>query len=281
LIGSAILASARMTVETGNRKRVTGNKNMGKKEPPKEEKGETAPLWIISFADMISLLMAFFVMLLTLATAKSGNLCNEGIGIFEHSMNGFRRTIAGFGVPELFGSGNEALEFDTDRAHFALDSKDEQQPGQRTVDGAEEKTRRLFQVLDRQAHTFKSQVRGKSPEFTAAPIQFGQNDSRINEQAANYLSQFTIALGQAQNPENLSIYIVGFDPNATTIKDQWVNSARRAQATAAFIQNKLGPGSKIKIFSWGGGAGGEWSAGSGTVSRGAEILIAVLNGENK
>ena len=36
----------------------------GKPKPPEEE-GEGAPLWMISFADMASLLMAFFVMLTT------------------------------------------------------------------------------------------------------------------------------------------------------------------------------------------------------------------------
>ncbi|OQA02493.1 MAG: flagellar motor protein MotB [Planctomycetes bacterium ADurb.Bin401] len=38
------------------------------KKPQEEESGESAPLWIVSFADMISLLMAFFVMLTTFAS---------------------------------------------------------------------------------------------------------------------------------------------------------------------------------------------------------------------
>ena len=39
-----------------------------KQKPPEEESGDGAPLWIISFADMISLLMAFFVMLSTFSS---------------------------------------------------------------------------------------------------------------------------------------------------------------------------------------------------------------------
>jgi outer membrane protein OmpA-like peptidoglycan-associated protein len=44
----------------------------GKPKPPEEEGGEGAPLWIISFADMISLLMAFFVMLSTFSNFGPG-----------------------------------------------------------------------------------------------------------------------------------------------------------------------------------------------------------------
>lgn len=38
------------------------------KPKPEEESAESAPLWIISFADMMSLLMAFFVMLSTFSS---------------------------------------------------------------------------------------------------------------------------------------------------------------------------------------------------------------------
>jgi len=41
---------------------------MPKPKPQEEEGGEGAPLWIVSFADMAALLMAFFVMLTTFAS---------------------------------------------------------------------------------------------------------------------------------------------------------------------------------------------------------------------
>ncbi len=44
-----------------------------KKQQQEEESGESAPLWIVSFADMISLLMAFFVMLTTFASFGPGD----------------------------------------------------------------------------------------------------------------------------------------------------------------------------------------------------------------
>jgi outer membrane protein OmpA-like peptidoglycan-associated protein len=45
-----------------------GHKHKPKAPPQEEESAEGAPLWIISFADMMSLLMAFFVMLSTFSS---------------------------------------------------------------------------------------------------------------------------------------------------------------------------------------------------------------------
>jgi flagellar motor protein MotB len=250
-----------------------------KKQAPVEEKGETAPLWIISFADMISLLMAFFVMLLTMATAKSGTLCNEGLGVFEHSVGSFRKAVAGFGMPELFGSGSESLEFESDRAHFGLSTTDEQLPAQRTTDGAEEKTRRLFQVLDRQSHTFKAQIRGRNPEFTAIPIHFSEKRTTLSKEGADYLSQLAVTLQEVKNPEKVMIYIVGVASKETTIRDQWILSAKRAQTTAQFLKSKLPANTKIRIFCWGAGTGGEWTASGTPPSKEVDILMAILNND--
>lgn len=64
---------------------------MAGKPKPQEESGEGAPLWIISFADMVSLLMAFFVMLTTFS----------GFGPMESIR--LRKVISATLAPDLYG----------------------------------------------------------------------------------------------------------------------------------------------------------------------------------
>jgi len=111
--------------------------------PVQEEKGECAPLWIISFADMISLLMAFFVMLLTMSTANSGKLCNEGEGIFEKTLYGFRRSIEGFGMPGLFGEARDGLYLDSSKVYYPISGANDGE-ATRTIDAREERVRQAF-----------------------------------------------------------------------------------------------------------------------------------------
>ena len=59
-----------------------------------EEEAEGAPAWIVSFADMITLLLAFFVLLQSFAQEQDPELFHQGQG-------SFRRSISGFGIPDL------------------------------------------------------------------------------------------------------------------------------------------------------------------------------------
>jgi hypothetical protein len=52
---------------------------------------------------MISRLMAFFVMLLTMAHEKSGFITNEGEGIFEATISGFKRSTRYSGCRNVGG----------------------------------------------------------------------------------------------------------------------------------------------------------------------------------
>jgi outer membrane protein OmpA-like peptidoglycan-associated protein len=250
---------------------------MGHKKaaPPQEEKGESAPLWIISFADMISLLMAFFVMLLTMATAKSGKLCNEGEGVFERTLYGFRRSIEGFGIPGLFGDADEGLYFDSPKVYYPIEEGADPS-ARRTIDAREERIRRDFRKLAGRTRTYEAQIQGRSPDFLVLPVTFAQGQSVLNEAAQRHLNGFLADLKGFRAVEGLNLYVVGLAPDEPDPQRQWLLSAQRAQTVAQFLRNGLPAETLSRVFSWGAAAGGDWVKKDSPLSPQAQIAIAIL-----
>ncbi len=248
----------------------------GKPKPQlAEEKGECAPLWIISFADMISLLMAFFVMLLTMSTSKSGKLCNEGEGVFEMTLYGFRRSIEGFGIPGLFGDADEGLYFDNAKVYYPIEDGSDHTV-RRTIDAAEERIRRDFRKLERRTRTYEAQIRGRDPDFLVLPVTFAQGQSALSEAAQRHLSSFLADLQGFGPVEGLNLYVVGLAADEPEPQQQWLLSAQRAEVAAQFLRNGLPTGTQSRVFSWGAAAGGDWVKRDSPISSQAQIAIAIL-----
>jgi outer membrane protein OmpA-like peptidoglycan-associated protein len=246
-----------------------------------EEAGEKAPLWIISFADMISLLMAFFVMLLTMAHEKSGKIVNEGEGIFEATISGFKQSTEGFGLPEIFGgkqdqhgTPEEALYFDSHKTYYAVEG--DETPN-RTIDAAEERIRRVFSRLGKHAKTCKSQLQWGQPDFVVTPITFKPGQFVLDASAKDFLTKFTTDL-QESSADKLQLYIVGLASRETSEKQQWMLSAKRAEIVANFIRGNLPPGSQWSIYSWGAGTGSNWVAQDNIIVEQSPIFIGVVRG---
>ncbi len=246
-----------------------------KAAPPQEEKGECAPLWIISFADMISLLMAFFVMLLTMSTAKSGKLCNEGEGIFEKTLYGFRRSIEGYGLPSLFGAADDVVYFDSPKVYYPI-SEGGDKEAVRTIDGREELLRRDFHKLAQRTRTSEAQIQGRNPNFLVLPVTFAPGESALSERGRSLLSRFLTDLAGFGSVEGLTLYVVGLAADESDPQQQWLLSAQRAHAAAQFLRDGMPVGTPCRVFSWGAGAGGDWVAKDSPISHQSQIAIATL-----
>jgi len=70
--------------------------------------------------------------------------------------------------------------------------------------------------------------------------------------------------------------VVGLAADEPDEKQQWLLSARRAQAVADFLRTELPSEANCRVFSWGAAAGGDWVNQDGPMSPQSQIAVAVL-----
>jgi outer membrane protein OmpA-like peptidoglycan-associated protein len=248
-----------------------------KKKAQEEEGGEKAPLWIISFADMISLLMAFFVMLQTLATEHTPALFTSGRGAFVAAMGDFRRNIDYFGVPKLFGKNGENLPFRTAKQKHNFNSPDPQPVTNSAADGDQEKQRRLFTDLSQSSKTDRPQLTGRIQDYIFIPAQFTAGSSQLDSETTARLTQYISAFEYAGVSHNAVIYVVGAAPDVLSPSEQWLVSEQRARNVAEFLSTALPEALRENIYWWGAGAGGSWFASMNSIKSQNHILIVTFN----
>ncbi|MHC4646031.1 MAG: flagellar motor protein MotB, partial [Planctomycetota bacterium] len=104
-----------------------------------EESGPKVPAYIVTFSDMVTLLLTFFVMLLALASTRDPELFNKGRGAFVQA-------IQDFGLGILYGM-KDKPDFGHVKNKYFIKTPDRHYEG-RTIDEKEERVRRLFKSLD-------------------------------------------------------------------------------------------------------------------------------------
>ena len=232
-----------------------------------KESSPKVPAYIVTFSDMVTLLLTFFVMLLSLATVQDPELFNIGRGSFVQS-------IRELGLGMLYGT-KPKPNFGNVKIKYFIHSPVSLLEG-RTVDAQEEKIRQIFKKLNHSMTTMPSQIVAKRTDFSVTDIRFPPGDSTLNEPAKNFLIKFSADLQQAPDSGDITLYVLGLASDETTDKDNWILSARRAQATADFLKEILPSGVNPSIHSWGAGPGGDWVAPNSPISQQSQILIAVL-----
>jgi chemotaxis protein MotB len=230
-----------------------------------EEKGPKVPAYIVTFSDMTTLLLTFFVMLLSLAAVPDDELFGKG-------RKSFVEALQGFGLGVLYGNKNR-VNFGSSKIKHFINSPDRLFKD-RSIDAKEEEIRRIFKDLSRSMMIVPSQVAAKRANFSVTNIRFPPAESKLNEPAKRFLTEFWRDLQQSPDSKAIRLYVLGLAADEAREREQWILSAKRAQTVAEFLRESSG--SRWPVYSWGAGPGGDWVERDSPVSKQSQILIGIL-----
>ena len=241
-------------------------------KPQAVESSAKVPTYIVTFSDMVTLLLTFFVMLLSLATVQDPELFNIGRDAFWSSV-----THCGLG---MLPRRSVKPEFGEIKIKYFIPESDEQFEF-RIIDAKEEEIRRIFRKIRRSMTTMSSQITAKTVNFSVTNISFSPGGASLNESAKNFLTQFVLDLQDDPDSNAIKLCVLGLASDESTEKKRWMLSASRAQAVADFLNDILASSDLAwPVFSWGAGSGGYWVDRDSPISEQSQILIAVLRSNN-
>ncbi|MBW8039399.1 MAG: OmpA family protein [Planctomycetes bacterium] len=236
-----------------------------------EESGCKVPGYIVTFSDMVTLLLTFFVMLLSLADEQDPEL-------FNATKDAFVKHIDYIGLGMLWDE-KMRPNLGKPKIRYFIREPDKDLPV-RTIDAKEENARRVFNKVARSMETMPSQIVAKKTNFSVTNIGFSPGEARLNEPVKKFLTQYAMDLQQDIGSEEVKLYILGLARDERTEKKQWILSARRAQVVADFLENILPSQFQCPVYSWGAGPGGYWITQDSPISKQSQILIAVLRAKD-
>jgi chemotaxis protein MotB len=99
--------------------------------PPPEPRKKGAPAWMVSFGDMMTLILTFFILLVSLSKEQSDGLMAKGVGSFVVALRSF-------GLPGILDDSAEASIFRGVRQRFNLPPEEEaERQADRHVDASD------------------------------------------------------------------------------------------------------------------------------------------------
>jgi outer membrane protein OmpA-like peptidoglycan-associated protein len=228
------------------------------------------PAYIVTFSDMVTLLLTFFVLLLTLANEQDPELFNKGRDSFIKSLR-----YAGLGM--FFGRRDMPVLGSTKTRH-SIDI-DERDANRRTINAEREKVRRILEQIGQFATIVPSEMVADKTRYTVTNVRFQRSEAVLDASGRKQLTEYCDAWREVGGIENTKIYVLGLAPDASGAAGQWQLSAMRAKVVADFLNDELSSQLQRPVYSWGGGPGGDWVNAESPVSEESHILIAALRSD--
>ena len=237
-----------------------------------EEEATGAPAWIVSFTDMITLLLAFFVMLLALAQEQDPDLFLLGQG-------SFRRSIAGLGIPNILFGKEHKIEGQSRKRRYSIEEA-MRITRQRVIDPKDDLIRQVFSELKQSMETTTGEGESRPRNIITIATVFSPSSASLTPQISRELGLLAANFAQNLNRDQTRIYILTSAANESTRRRQWILSARRAKAVSEFLSQSLSSrtgGQPWRLIPLGTGAGRAYDS-RPTGSRTQEFIKIVIVG---
>ena len=207
---------------------------------PKEDGGPKTPGWIVSFTDMITLLLAFFVLLQVFAKEQDPDLFRLGQG-------SFRRSIAGLGIPNLLLGKPHLIEGPSAKKKHPTDEDPDKKNRKRVIDTEDARRRKAFDEI-KKVFEIRTAEGMDVTNVISTPIRFALGSTSLDGSARTYLSKLAESLVQDLSRKQTRIFVVGSATDERPGKRRWILSALRAQAVSGYLAGALS-----------GTRGGQWT----------------------
>jgi len=253
---------------------------MSRPGPKQEVEPSSVPSWVVSFGDMITNLLACFVMMQAFATTQDHTLFNAGMG-------SYRRAISQCGLPDwLFGK-PDGPEFDYRKIKYPTpkDDTNDDVDTSRIIDMREEQIRQAFAKMTQAMEASGQKVSQKLLGLRRLDVKYPPKGVELDASGREALSQLTAELRQGLARRKARICVIAVVVESGTDQQRWVLSARRARQAAEYLRGELASdirAGRLKMTSWGAGEGRNWCKRVGLDRPADSIILAIIGiGENR
>ncbi|MHC4554037.1 MAG: flagellar motor protein MotB [Planctomycetota bacterium] len=234
-----------------------------------EESKTPVPSYIVTYSDMITLLLTFFVMLLSLAETQ----------VDEHKfMAGrysFKSAVADFGLSGFLINQDSGPQLDHPKPKYRIDEGKDKE-NDRSIDAETEMVRRALLEVERMMNISPSHICGMDKTFLQPGIEFQPGSWDIDADAKKKISALCEQIKVNYTQQEPILYVLGLAADTKNDRQQWIVSSQRAKAVSDAIRTQIPEDLKWPVYCWGGADGGEWVGRNGQTTKNNQILIAVL-----
>ncbi len=181
--------------------------------------GPSAPLWLLSFADTMTNLMCFFILLTAFASKQQGILLEDGLGSIQRGISpiGSLGSMKGAHVPVQFHAGRVVY-----RPGASINTKTLAEPDGRILDSNRDTMRKV--IVDAMAK--------KGSSTLPAPLIFDQDSTALTSGHASFLDELARGISAASFEVRIDGY--AFEEGASP-DDGWDISEARAVAVRDYL----------------------------------------------